>query len=111
VTRPIAHAALSALLAFLALAVPFAAWRFYARFPTRIDWTAAARLRLSAVGLSVELDAKDVESISPDPQFLGFFTLRSRGGKKLRLLAQFDDFHELLTRLRAANSNIELRGC
>jgi hypothetical protein len=53
--------------------------------------------------------AMDIRSIKPSSH-LGFFLVRTDGAR-IRLLAQFDNFHEFLTRLQALNPRVELRGC
>lgn len=40
----------------------------------------------------------------------GTFILKHDGGR-LTFIGQFDGFHEFLTALRAANPQVELRGC
>lgn len=51
-----------------------------------------------------------VESLKPDRGQFGFFVLRHSAGR-VRLLAQFDGFHEFVGNLKAANPTIEIRGC
>ena len=55
------------------------------------------------------LRIEEIRSIKPSSH-LGFFLVRTDGAK-IRLLAQFDNFHDFLTRLQAINQTIELRGC
>ena len=55
------------------------------------------------------LRAEEIRSIKPSSH-LGFFLVRTDGAR-IRLLAQFDNFHDFLTRLQALNSRVELRGC
>ncbi len=95
---------------FLFLPIAALQWWFFARFPTCIEWQPDDRLQFVGLGMRVELKASEIESIQPGQQ-VGFFTLRYRGGKKLRLLAQFDDFHEFLVRVKVASPCVELRGC
>jgi hypothetical protein len=52
----------------------------------------------------------EVVSIKPVRGQIGFLTVTLRSGS-LRLLNQFDGFHELLAWLKAHNPGIELRGC
>ncbi len=52
---------------------------------------------------------RDIQSIKPDSQF-GFLIVRTSSGK-IRILNQFDEFHDFLVRLKAANPAVELRGC
>jgi hypothetical protein len=53
--------------------------------------------------------AGDIRSIKPSSH-LGFFLVRTDGAR-IRILAQFDNFHDFLTRLQALNPRVELRGC
>jgi len=55
------------------------------------------------------LRAEEIRSIKPSSH-LGFFLVRTDGAR-IRLLAQFDNFHDFLTRLQALNPRVELRGC
>jgi hypothetical protein len=54
--------------------------------------------------------AAEIRSIKPQGSQLGFFMVQSDRGK-IRLLAQFDGFHDFLTRLEALHPGVELRGC
>ncbi len=53
--------------------------------------------------------AGDIRSIKPSSH-LGFFLVRTDSAR-FRILAQFDNFHDFLTRLQALNPRVELRGC
>jgi hypothetical protein len=53
---------------------------------------------------------EEVRSIKPEGSHLGFFVVRT-DHSKIRMLAQFDDFHDFLTRLQALHPGVELRGC
>lgn len=54
--------------------------------------------------------AEEIRSIRPEGSHLGFFTVRT-DRSKIRILAQFDGFHDFLTRLEAMHPGVELRGC
>ena len=54
--------------------------------------------------------AAEIDSIKPEGTTYGFVILRA-GRAKVRLLTQFDGFHDFLARLKAMNPGIELRGC
>ena len=56
------------------------------------------------------VQARDIVSIKPDGTSFGFLVVRS-AGSKIRLLAQFDGFHDFLARVKALNPTVELRGC
>ena len=55
------------------------------------------------------LRIEEIRSIKPSSH-IGFFLVRTDGAR-IRVLAQFDNFHEFLTRLQALNPRVELRGC
>ncbi len=54
--------------------------------------------------------ANDIRSIRPHGTQLGFFMVQTEQGK-IRIVAQFDGFHDFLTRLKALHPGVELRGC
>jgi hypothetical protein len=54
--------------------------------------------------------AEEIKSIKPAGSQFGFLLVRTDRGK-IRLLAQFDGFHDFLTRLEALRPGVELRGC
>lgn len=54
--------------------------------------------------------AGDIRSIKPLRSQIGFLIVRTQSGS-LRLLNQFDDFHDFIVKLKTANPTIELRGC
>ena len=54
--------------------------------------------------------ADEIKSIKPEGSQFGFFMVRT-DRSKIRILAQFDGFHDFLARLQALHPNVELRGC
>ena len=54
--------------------------------------------------------AEEIRSIMPQGSHFGFFAVRT-DRTKIRFLAQFDGFHDFLTRLEALHPGVELRGC
>jgi hypothetical protein len=54
--------------------------------------------------------AAEIRSIKPAGSHFGFLAVQTDGGK-IRLLAQFDGFHDFLSRLEALHPGVELRGC
>ena len=54
--------------------------------------------------------ADEIKSIKPEGSKFGFFTVRTER-RKIRILAQFDGFHDFLARLQARHPGVELRGC
>ena len=53
---------------------------------------------------------REIESIKPYSSQFGFLIVRTSGGK-IRLLNQFDGFHDFILKLKTANPAVELRGC
>jgi hypothetical protein len=54
--------------------------------------------------------AQEIRSIKPAGAHVGFLVARTDRGR-IRLLAQFDGFHDFLSRLKAMHPGLELRGC
>jgi hypothetical protein len=54
--------------------------------------------------------ATDIISIKPVRGQVGFLAVTSRVGK-VKLLNQFDGFHEFIAWLKAHNPSVDLRGC
>jgi len=52
----------------------------------------------------------EIKSIKPEASQFGFLVVHTNRGK-IRLLNQFDGFHEFLTNLKGKNPSVELRGC
>jgi hypothetical protein len=77
--------------------------------PHRITLAPDGALEFISILRRRVLRAEEIRSIKPSSH-LGFFLVRT-DGPKIRLLAQFDNFHDFLTRLQALNPRGELRGC
>jgi hypothetical protein len=54
--------------------------------------------------------AREILSIKPEGTSYGFLVVRTERSK-IRLAAQFDGFHDFLTRLKNLNPAVEFRGC
>lgn len=52
----------------------------------------------------------EIKSIKPEASQFGFLVVQTNKGK-IRLLNQFDGFHDFLTNLKSKNPSVELRGC
>ena len=52
----------------------------------------------------------EIKSIKPEASQFGFLVVQTNRGK-VRLLNQFDGFHDFLTNLKSKNPSVELRGC
>lgn len=80
------------------------------RMPRRIILHEDGRLEFVSPVRRVVITAQEITSIKPDGSQLGFLIVRWGAGK-LRLLNQFDGFHDLLARIRLVNPGVEIRGC
>jgi hypothetical protein len=85
-------------------------WVRQLRMPRRIILHEDGRLEFVSPVRRVVITVQDITSIKPDGSQLGFLIVRWGAGK-LRLLNQFDDFHDLLSRIKQANPGVEIRGC
>ncbi len=59
---------------------------------------------------SRRIPVREIVSIKPQGTSFGFLAVRT-GKRKIRIVAQFDGFHDLLTRIAKINPGVELRGC
>jgi hypothetical protein len=82
-------------------------WVF--RIPHKIILHGDGLIEFISVVRQIKVQAGDVKSIKPEGATYGFLVVRA--GRKIRLLAQFDDFHDFVSNLKALNPSIVLRGC
>jgi hypothetical protein len=83
-------------------------WLFTIPYRIRVDDLGA--IEFKSLVRTRTLNPADIISIQPDPSQLGFLLIKHRTGK-IRLINQFDGFHEFLNRLQSINESIILRGC
>jgi hypothetical protein len=89
------------------------AWNLYwiFTFPYKITLSEAGEIIFISLLRRRKTSVAEIKSIKPDPsQFFGFLVVRTQH-KKIRILNQFDDFHDFISILKAKNPSIELRGC
>lgn len=67
-------------------------------------------VEFTSVLRSRRIPVREIVSLKPEGTTSGFLVVRTESSK-IRLLAQFDGFHDFLTRLKALNWAVELRGC
>jgi hypothetical protein len=79
------------------------------RLPHQITLAPDGAIEFRSILRSWVVRAGEIRSIKPSSH-LGFFLVRTDGAN-IRLLAQFDGFHDFLTRLQALHPLVELRGC
>lgn len=85
-------------------------WIWTLTIPYRIRVDDLGAIELKSLLRTRTLNPADVISIQPDSSQLGFLILKHRGGK-IRLVNQFDGFHDFLNNLKTVNPDIILRGC
>lgn len=95
-------------LAFLAVAIWNAYWVL--SLPQRISVSETGQIEFRSPLRRRTVTSGEVVSIRPDGGQFGFLTVRT-ARRKIRLLNQFDGFHDFLTELKARNPAVELRGC
>jgi hypothetical protein len=95
-------------LLFVGVLVVNAAWML--SIPHRMILHQDGTIEFISVLRQRVIRAAEIDSIKPEGTTYGFVILRA-GRAKVRLLTQFDGFHDFLTRLKAMNPGIELRGC
>ncbi len=78
--------------------------------PNRITLSQDGAIEFISVLQRRAVRAQEIVCIRPSNSRLGFFVV-STANAKIRILAQFDGFHEFLTRLQAMNPTVELKGC
>jgi len=88
------------------------AWNGYWVFsiPHRILVSETGAMEFQSVLRRWVVTPVEIESIKPQTSHVGFLTIRTARGK-IRLLNQFDGFHEFLSNLKRMNPSVELRGC
>lgn len=94
---------------FLAVA-GFNGYFYVLRVPHRIDVSDDGHIEFISLVGRKRLTAREIFSIAPDSGQVGFFTIKTDQGK-IRILNQFDEFHEFIVWLKTNNPSVELRGC
>ena len=84
-------------------------WNVLLRIPFEIRFEAADAISFVALARTTQLRATDIGSIKLYGGGGEFYVLRHTSGK-IRLVAQFTGFHEVISRLKAANPQLEVVG-
>jgi hypothetical protein len=92
------------------LVVGYSAYYWVLRVPHRIIVTGDGHIEFISLVRRKRLAARDIRSITPDAGQIGFLTIRTCQDK-VRILNQFDEFHEFISWLKKNNPSVELRGC
>jgi hypothetical protein len=95
-------------LIFLVFIVVYLLWML--GLPHRITLAGDGSIEFTSVLRRQTVRADEIKSIKPEGYKFGFFMVRT-DRSKIRILAQFDGFHDFLARLQAMHPNVELRGC
>lgn len=82
---------------------------WFLRFPYEIALHNDGSIDFNSVIRKVRMHATEIQSIKPANGTFGFLVVT--GKKNVRLLAQFDDFHEFVSKLKQYNPSVITRGC
>jgi len=86
-------------------------WGYWiSSIPHKIVVYEGGEIEFISLGRHWRMAPFQIQSIKPYAAQPGYLVVRTSSGK-IRLLNQFDGFHEFLTRLKTDNPSIELRGC
>lgn len=83
---------------------------FFLNMPYRITLTEDGTVEFISLWRRRRVRLDEIKSIKPAGSQFGFLMVRTER-RKIRILAQFDDFHDFLARLQARHPGVELRGC
>ena len=84
-------------------------WHVVLGIPYEIRFEPAEQVSFVALGRTSTVAVADLRSIKPVGGGGGFYVLRHSAGK-IRLVAQFTGFHEVISRIRTANPTFETIG-
>jgi hypothetical protein len=93
---------------FLAITGLYLVWILY--LPHRITLAADGTVEFISVLKRRTVRAEEIRSIKPVGSKFGFFMVQT-DRSKIKILAQFDGFHDFLTRIKAMHPGVELKGC
>ena len=85
-------------------------WYWVLSMPHTIGVSKAGNVEFISVIRTRRTTLREIESIKPYSSQFGFLIVKTGSGK-IRLLSQFDGFHDFILRLKTANPAVELRGC
>ncbi len=83
---------------------------YFLNLPYRITLAEDGTIEFLSLWRRRPVRAQEIRSIKPQGSQFGFFIVQTDRGK-IRILAQFDGFHDFLTRLEALHPGVQLRGC
>ncbi len=85
-------------------------WYWVLSIPHTIGVSESGNVEFISVIGTRRTTLRDIKSIKPYSSQFGFLIVKTVSGK-IRLLNQFDGFHDFILRLKTANPTVELRGC
>jgi hypothetical protein len=87
------------------------AWNWYVllTMPYEIRFESADRIIFRALARTTTVNVESLRSIKPLAGGGGIYVVRHDNGK-IRLLAQFTGFHEVVTRIKAVHPGVEVVG-
>ena len=83
---------------------------FISSIPYKINAYGASEIEFISLTRNRRVSPVDIISIKPYGSQFGFLLVKTNRGK-IKLINQFDGFHEFIAKLKVANPSIELRGC
>jgi hypothetical protein len=84
-------------------------WHVLLLMPYEIHFLSPTQISFVALGGTTTLSASEIYSLKLYRGGGGFYTLRHEAGE-LRLFSQFTGFHEVVSRIKAANPRFEVVG-
>jgi hypothetical protein len=85
-------------------------WYWILFFPHKITVSETGEITSLSLLRRRSVSGAEIESIKPDRGQFGFLVVRT-ANRKIRLLNQFDGFHDFIINLKTMNPSVELRGC
>ncbi len=94
------------------LLLGIAGWNWYwvLSFPHKIFVSDSGKIEFISVMRKKQLTSQQIKSIKPALTQIGFLVIRTSLGK-IRIVNQFDGFHEFIFNLKNSNPSIEIHGC
>jgi hypothetical protein len=85
-------------------------WYWILSMPHTIGVSESGNVEFIGVTRTRRTTLREIKSIKPYTAQFGFLLVKTGSGK-IRILNQFDGFHDFIIRLKTANPAVELRGC
>ncbi len=85
-------------------------WYWILSLPHKITVSETGEITFISLLRRRSVSGAEIESIRPYRGQFGFLLVRT-ANRKVRLLNQFDGFHEFIVNLKAINPSVQLRGC